>query len=364
MTPELPAISPPIENTELLEVRQRGLLDAGKRREIVAILSLGCSRATAAQYVGCHAATITRTAKRDPGVRPASSASRVSCSKSQTSGETSIRPPRMHVIGGPRLGLALERKFPDPLGTATHARPFRLEQVSHALQQFAQLVIEEVKDDDTRELTFSIGWMNSWPNSATTIPRRMTMTSKTVLRESRNLRRLWAREVRGLMSGDRPAAVRSCRIACWIGVGSICRGISTGHRRECIAGWPNGLMSRPSSRRDETERDRPARRREVDSRHACLRSQGRAGRKRALCLDRFRHAEPGFCGHLDNVKLELIENKDLADRYFVAARQDEEVRSGGPRRLPVQLSNHVRIEALWRRPAGSRPPAGGADRLA
>lgn len=43
-----------------------GSLDAGKKREIAAILSVGCSRATAAKYVGSSAETIRRTAKRDP----------------------------------------------------------------------------------------------------------------------------------------------------------------------------------------------------------------------------------------------------------------------------------------------------------
>ncbi len=46
------------------------------------------------------------------------------------------------------------------------------------------------------------------------------------------------------------------------------------------------------------------------------------------------------CGHLDNVKLELVENKDLINRYFGSAGR-------GPiwRAAAIQLSNHVRIEA-------------------
>ncbi len=48
-----------------VEVRTKVSLDEGKRREVIAILSVGCSRATAAQYVGCHGTTITRTATRD-----------------------------------------------------------------------------------------------------------------------------------------------------------------------------------------------------------------------------------------------------------------------------------------------------------
>src|SRR5215213_9383052 len=46
--------------------KRRTSLDADKRREICAILSVGATRITAAEYVGCHVRTIGRTAKRDP----------------------------------------------------------------------------------------------------------------------------------------------------------------------------------------------------------------------------------------------------------------------------------------------------------
>jgi len=41
------------------------VLDAYKKREILAILSVGCSRRAAAQYVGCSVTTIQNTAERD-----------------------------------------------------------------------------------------------------------------------------------------------------------------------------------------------------------------------------------------------------------------------------------------------------------
>jgi hypothetical protein len=40
-------------------------LDASKKREILAILTMGCSRRAAAKYVGCAPATIGNTASRD-----------------------------------------------------------------------------------------------------------------------------------------------------------------------------------------------------------------------------------------------------------------------------------------------------------
>lgn len=42
------------------------VLDETRRREILAIVSVGCSRRTAARYVGCAPSTIHNTAERDP----------------------------------------------------------------------------------------------------------------------------------------------------------------------------------------------------------------------------------------------------------------------------------------------------------
>ena len=42
------------------------LSNSGETREILAIVSLGCSQATAAEYVGCSVSTIQRTVERDP----------------------------------------------------------------------------------------------------------------------------------------------------------------------------------------------------------------------------------------------------------------------------------------------------------
>jgi len=46
--------------------QKRPALDEIKKREILAILSVGCSRRMAARYVGCSPSTIPRTALRDP----------------------------------------------------------------------------------------------------------------------------------------------------------------------------------------------------------------------------------------------------------------------------------------------------------
>ncbi len=45
---------------------RRPVLDAAKKREILAIVAVGCSRTVAAAYVGCAISTIQNTADRDP----------------------------------------------------------------------------------------------------------------------------------------------------------------------------------------------------------------------------------------------------------------------------------------------------------
>ena len=45
---------------------RRSVLDEFKKREILAIVFVGCSRRTAARYVGCAVSTIANTAGRDP----------------------------------------------------------------------------------------------------------------------------------------------------------------------------------------------------------------------------------------------------------------------------------------------------------
>jgi len=45
---------------------RKPVLDETKRAEILAILSVGCSRRVAARYVGCSPRTIQNTADRDP----------------------------------------------------------------------------------------------------------------------------------------------------------------------------------------------------------------------------------------------------------------------------------------------------------
>jgi hypothetical protein len=146
--PPDPKPAPPAAAVEYPpEARPKGALDDVKRRDIIAILSVGCSRTTAAQYVGCHVSTITRTAARDPEfeeqVRQAESLLEIKHLKNIDAAAKDTRYWRA-------AAWALERRWPQRWGPR-RAASLSAEQVGQALEQFAQLVVEEVTEVETRD---------------------------------------------------------------------------------------------------------------------------------------------------------------------------------------------------------------------
>ncbi len=130
-----------------MEKGRRGILDDVKRGEICAILTVGCSRATAARYVGCHVATIRRTAERDPTF---GLALRQAESKHEVLHLTYINKAAKEGRYWRAAAWALERKYPDRWARRD-PRQFSLEQVTQFLTQFAGMVAEEVSEPITRE---------------------------------------------------------------------------------------------------------------------------------------------------------------------------------------------------------------------
>jgi len=68
MVDKMPVAKPtePAGQGAIRKVGRPPVLDHMKKGQILAIISVGCSRRTAARYVGCDAKTIRNTADRDP----------------------------------------------------------------------------------------------------------------------------------------------------------------------------------------------------------------------------------------------------------------------------------------------------------
>jgi len=117
-------------------------LDNGKRREIVAILSVGCSQAMAAQYVGCSPSTIQRTAERDP--KFAEELGRAK-SNAELGLVKNIRNAAKKEQYWRAAAWALERGFPEK-----YARRgpdvITLEQIGVLLAKFSEIVVQEVPE--------------------------------------------------------------------------------------------------------------------------------------------------------------------------------------------------------------------------
>ncbi len=122
-------------------------LDEVKQSAICAVLAMGGTRAIAASYVGCHPDTIRNTELRDEAFAQALEAAESKHEVSQLS----------HINNAGREGRhwraaawVLEHRYPSRYGKR---RPdlFTLEQVSHVLTQFAEVILDEVTDSEARE---------------------------------------------------------------------------------------------------------------------------------------------------------------------------------------------------------------------
>lgn len=115
-------------------------LDEKKKLEILAILSVGCSRRTAAEYVGCDPRTINRTAERDAEfaeqLRRAENQQELACLKQLQQAARKEQYWRA-------AAWILERRLPERYGR--HApQLLTLDQVKEILKQLAEIVVEDV----------------------------------------------------------------------------------------------------------------------------------------------------------------------------------------------------------------------------
>jgi hypothetical protein len=122
-------------------------LDEGKKREVLAILTVGCSREAAARYVGCSPQTIRREIERDGQF-----AAEVARSEQQAEVYfvKSIRQAAQKEQYWRAAAWFLEHRRPEQFGKRSGDTVTR-HQVNRILGQLAEIVIEEVSSVDCRK---------------------------------------------------------------------------------------------------------------------------------------------------------------------------------------------------------------------
>lgn len=141
---ESPEPSEPPENP-------RRILDAVKKREICAIVAMGCSRAIAARYVGCHPITIRRTTLYDEEFAAALEQAE---SQHEVVHLSYINKAAKDGRNWRAAAWTLERKYPSRYGN-NPPHLFTIEQVSHVLEQFAEMMLAEIPDTEQQNRILS-----------------------------------------------------------------------------------------------------------------------------------------------------------------------------------------------------------------
>lgn len=123
------------------------VLDEIKKREILAILSVGCTRRAAAKYVGCAVPSIQNTADRDP---------EFSAQLGRAEGQHELAYLKQIQRAAKQekywraAAWVLERRFPDQYGRRG-PDVITVTQIRDLLTQFAEIIAEEVPIADYRK---------------------------------------------------------------------------------------------------------------------------------------------------------------------------------------------------------------------
>jgi len=111
-----------------------------KKREILAIVAVGCSRRTAAGYVGCSPSTITNEIQRDKLFA-------AEIERRERSAEIgyarNIQDAAKDARNWRAAAWFLERRYPDDFGSRTHGA-VTAAQLNGLMAGFAQIISEEV----------------------------------------------------------------------------------------------------------------------------------------------------------------------------------------------------------------------------
>ncbi len=142
---------------------RQGVLDADKKREVVAIVSVGCSRAVAAKYVGCSAETIRRGAKRD-----------AEFGEQLRRAETGHELRYLQLIQGAAkdakywraAAWALERKYPERYGQRATGSVTKAE-MGQMVRELGETIAAEVSEAAVRRkiLARLDRWVAAWAES-------------------------------------------------------------------------------------------------------------------------------------------------------------------------------------------------------
>jgi hypothetical protein len=131
------------ENNELGRPR---VLDDKKKADICAVLAMGGSRAIAATYVGCHPDTIRNTEQRDAEFAAALEAAE---SKHEVLQLSYINNAGKEGRYWRAAAWVLEHRYPTRYGLR-RTNLYSLEQMTHVLSNFAEVVLDEIADDELR----------------------------------------------------------------------------------------------------------------------------------------------------------------------------------------------------------------------
>ena len=122
------------------------ILDETKKREILAIITVGCTRYTAARYVGCRPADIAREICRDKNFAR-------EVAKSEEAAEIyymqQIKAAAKKEQYWRAAAWVLERRNPNRYA-ARGAHTITFEQLARLVTQIAEIVGGEIKDADVR----------------------------------------------------------------------------------------------------------------------------------------------------------------------------------------------------------------------
>ena len=119
---------------------RKPVLDQYKKREILAIIAMGCSRRTAARYVGCAPSTITNTAERSVAF---AKSLRQAEQKSEIDNMKNIQDAAKKAQYWRAAAWILERRNPEDFA-AKNPNALTIDDMRQLLAEFVQIIMEEV----------------------------------------------------------------------------------------------------------------------------------------------------------------------------------------------------------------------------